>query len=125
MSEGLHQADRASRLRRYTTRVDGFVSAHADYAGGEFVTRPVVFEGSELVLNVSTSAAGGVNVDIQDDRGIPIEGFAMSDCHEVFGDSLERTVKWGGGKDLGALAGQPVRLRFLLKDADLYSLRFK
>ena len=125
MSEGLHQADRASRLRRYTTRVDGFVSAHADYAGGEFVTRPVVFEGSELVLNVSTSAAGGVNVDIQDDRGIPIEGFAMSDCHEVFGDSLERTVTWSGGKKLGDLAGKPVRLRFLLRDADLYSLRFR
>jgi hypothetical protein len=125
MSEGLHQADRASRLRRYTIRIDGFVSAHADYAGGEFVTRPVVFEGSELVLNVSTSAAGGVNVEIQDDRGIPIEGFSMSDCHEVFGDSLERTVTWGGGKNLGDLAGKTVRLRFLLKDADLYSLRFR
>jgi hypothetical protein len=125
MSEGLHQADRASRLRRYTIRIDGFVSAHADYAGGEFVTRPVVFEGSELVLNVSTSAAGGVNVEIQDDRGIPIEGFSMSDCHEVFGDSLERMVTWGGGKNLGDLAGKTVRLRFLLKDADLYSLRFR
>ena len=84
-----------------------------------------MFEGSELVLNVSTSAAGGVNVEVQDDRGIPIEGFSMSDCHEVFGDSLERTVTWGGGKNLGDLAGNPVRLRFVLKDADLYSLRFR
>jgi len=125
LSEAAHQADRPPRLRRHTLRVDGFVSAHAGFPGGEFVTRPVVFEGSELVLNVSTSAAGGVGVEVQDDRGIPIEGFALSDCHEVFGDALERTVTWGGGKDLGALAGQPVRLRFLLKDADLYSLRFK
>ena len=125
LSEAAHQADRPPRLRRYTLRIDGFVSAHAGFAGGEFVTRPVVFEGSELVLNVSTSAAGGVGVEIQDDRGIPIEGFSLSDCHEVFGDALERTVTWGGGMNLGALAGQPVRLRFLLKDADLYSLRFK
>jgi hypothetical protein len=85
----------------------------------------VIFEGSELVLNVSTSAAGGVGVEIQDDRGIPIEGFALSDCHQVFGDSLGRTVTWAGDKNLGDLAGTPVRLRFLLKDADLYSLRFK
>jgi hypothetical protein len=105
--------------------VDGFVSAHAGFGGGELITKPVVFEGSELVLNVSTSAAGGVGVEIQDHRGIPIEGFALSNCHEVFGDSLERTVTWDGGKNLSVLAGQPVRLRFLLKDADLFAFRFQ
>ena len=100
------------------------MSARAGMAGGEFVTRPLVFEGSELVLNVSTSAAGGVNVEIQDDRGIPVEGFSMYDCHEVFGDSLERAVKWGGGKDLGDLAGKPVRLRVRMRRARLYALQF-
>ncbi len=124
LGEAAHQTERPKRLRRYTLRVDGFVSAHAGFGGGEFITRPVVFDGSKLVLNVSTSAAGGVGVEVQDHRGIPIEGFALSDCHEVFGDFLERTVTWGGGKNLGALSGKPVRLRFLLKDSDLYSLRF-
>jgi len=33
-------------------------------------------------------------------------------------------VSWKSGADLGKLAGQTVRLRFELKDADLYSLQF-
>ncbi len=31
---------------------------------------------------------------------------------------------WVGGSDFGQLAGQTIRLRFEMKDADLYSLRF-
>ena len=33
-------------------------------------------------------------------------------------------VTWKSGADVSALSGRPVRLRFELKDADLYSLRF-
>ena len=52
-------------------------------------------------------------------------GFALADCHEVYGDDLERTVAWRGNPDVGALAGRPVRLRFEVRDADLYSFRFQ
>lgn len=45
------------------------------------------------------------------------------ECVEIFGDEIERTAAWTGG-DLSALAGKPVRLRFELKEADLYSIRF-
>jgi hypothetical protein len=44
---------------------------------------------------------------------------------EIIGDEIERPVYWQGGGELGALTGQPVRLRFVMKDADLYSLRFQ
>jgi hypothetical protein len=33
-------------------------------------------------------------------------------------------VEWRGGSDLSSLAGQPIRLRFWLKDADLFALQF-
>ena len=39
-------------------------------------------------------------------------------------DEIERAVTWRGNSDVGALAGRPVRLRFVMKDADLYSIRF-
>ena len=52
------------------------------------------------------------------------DGFRLEDCPEVFGDSIERVVSWNSGSDLSKLAGQPVRLRVVLKDADLYSFRF-
>jgi len=31
-------------------------------------------------------------------------------------------VKWSAGTGVSSLAGKPVRLRFELKDADLYSI---
>ena len=53
-------------LRRYTLRIDGFVSLHAPLVGGELVTKPLMFTGGRLLLNVSTSAAGAVRVEMQD-----------------------------------------------------------
>ena len=88
------------------------------------VTRPFAFEGGALSLNISTSAAGSARVELQDADGKPIEGYALSDCDEIYGDDLERMVMWKGRADVRALAGQAVRLRFALSDADLYSLQF-
>ena len=38
-------------IRRFSLRMDGFVSVHAGYAGGEFVNRPLAFTGEVLRLN--------------------------------------------------------------------------
>jgi hypothetical protein len=114
----------ANKLRRFTLRRDGFVSMHAPFAGGGFTTKLVTFRGDRLILNFSTSAAGTIRVEIQDADGKPIPGFALADCSEVFGDTLERTVTWKQGADVSKLAGQPVRLHFTLSDADLFSFRF-
>lgn len=114
----------SSQLRRYTLRIDGFVSIQAPMRGGQLVTKPLVFQGGRLLLNFATSAAGGIRVEIQDAEGQPFAGFALADSHEVFGDALDRPVTWKNGPDLKPLAGKPVRLRFELKDADLFAFRF-
>lgn len=124
-TEAYAQDDKGTRFRRYSLRIDGFVSVKAPLKGGELITRPIRFSGSELVLNLSTGAAGGAQVEIQDASGRPIEGYTLADCPEIFGDFLERVVAWKSGASVKQLAGRPVRLRFLLKDADLYSLRFR
>ncbi len=112
-------------LRRYALRIDGFASAHAPLSGGEMLTRPLSYAGGRLILNFATSAAGAIRVEIQHADGRPIEGFALSDCDEVFGDEIERPVTWRGGEsDVSSLAGRPIRLRFVMSDADLFSLRF-
>ncbi len=111
-------------LRRYTLRLDGFVSIHGPMRGGEFLSRPLKFTGSKLALNCATSAAGSVRVEIQDLDGKPHAIFSLADCPPHFGDTIERIVTWKNGTDVGSLAGRPVRLRFELKDADLYSFRF-
>ena len=112
-------------LRRYSLRVDGFVSLHATLAGGELVTRPLTFSGSQLHLNVSTSAAGTVRVELQDLDGSPLPGFSCADCDEIYGDDLDRAVSWKSNADVGTLAGKVVRLRFEVRDADIYSYRFQ
>ena len=116
---------KGTKLRRYTLRVDGFVAVTAPMAGGEIVTRPLVFQGGRLTLNFSTSAAGSIRVELQDAAGTPLDGFGLDDCSVIFGDELEREVRWKGGPDVSSLAGRPVRLRFELKDADLFALRFR
>ena len=113
-------------LRRHTIRLDGFVSVQAPASGGELVTRPLVFSGGELTLNFSASAAGSVRVEIlQDEEDLPLKGYTLDDCREVLGDDLERRVVWGENSDVSHLAGIPVRLRFQMRDADLYAFRFR
>lgn len=114
-----------NRLRRFSLRMDGFVSVHAPYAGGEFVTHPLVFEGGKLVINYSTSAAGSIRVEITDQNGQVIPGFELDKCPEIYGDEVEKAVEWSSSSELSSLSGQIIRLRFVLKDADLYSLRFE
>jgi len=143
---------KSSALRRYTLRLDGFVSVNAPMSGGELVTCPMTFSGDELRLNFSSSAVGGIRVELQDKSGAPIPGFALNDCQDVFGDSVDRVVTWTegaatggslganaptsfgqgsdsseqspGGADVSRLAGRPVRIRFVLKDADLFAFQF-
>lgn len=109
---------------RYTLRTDGFVSATASFDKGELVTKPIIFTGQKLTLNYSTTARGSVQVEIQDADGKPMPGFGLAECPEIIGDRIERDVAWTGSGTLSALAGKPVRLRFVMTEADLYSFRF-
>lgn len=120
-----HYAQETSHLSRYVLRVDGFISVHAPYAGGELLTKPFRFSGTELELNFESSAAGELRVELQDEAGQRIEGFGAKDCELIFGNDVERVVRWTGGRELASLAGKVVRMRVLMKDADLYSFRFR
>lgn len=116
---------RSSELRRYTLRLDGFVSIHAPMSGGEMITKPFTFSGKTLTMNFASSAAGGIRVEIQDALGQAVPGFTLADSEAHFGDSIRRPVVWTQGSDVSALAGKTVRLRFALQDADLYAIQFE
>lgn len=120
-----HYRHPTAHMVRATVRTDGFVSVNAGYGGGEFVTKPLTFEGKELVINYSTSAPGQVQVEVQDASGQAFPGFTLDDCPPIYGDEIERVVEWKGGSDLSSLAGKPIKLRVRMKDADLYSVRFR
>jgi len=113
------------RTRRHTCRLDGFVSLHASYEGGQILTKPLTFQGDALAVNFATSAAGSLRVQIEDADGHALSGWSLADCPEIYGDRIEHVVQWQGGSDVGALAGKPIRLRFALRDGDLYAFGFQ
>ena len=50
----------SAHVERLAMRLDGFVSAHANYRGGLLTTKPFLLDGTYMVLNFATSAAGGI-----------------------------------------------------------------
>ncbi len=118
-------AQPTAHLCRYSLRTDGFVSISAPYKGGTVVTKPFTFNGNEFEINYSTSAAGELRIEIQNENGSPIPGYTMDDSEVVIGNEIERIVQWKGKSDVKKLASQKIRLRIYMKDADLYSIRFK
>ena len=112
------------RLRRVSLRPWGFASVNAGHRGGEIVTKPFTFAGSELRINFSTSAVGSVAVEVQQPGGHPVAGLALDEMTPIYGDQLDATVVWNSKTELAAVAGRPIRLRFVLRDGDIYALRF-
>jgi len=118
-------AQPTAHLRRYSLRLDGFSSIKAPYSGGEMITRFFAFQGDQLVINYATSAAGEIKVEVQDQTGNPIAGYAENDSQEIIGNEVARVVAWKNGSSVKELAGKIIRLRFIMKDADLFSIHFE
>ena len=111
-------------VRRGVLRPDGFVSVYAPASGGEMMTAPIPCDGSMLVVNYSTSAAGSIRCEVQDATGKPIPGLTLADSFELFGDELAGVMRWRDDAGLRDLVGKNIRLRFVMKDADLYAVSF-
>ena len=118
-------AQPTAHLHRYSMRLDGFSSLSAPYKGGEMITKPFTFSGHELEINYSTSAAGEIRFELQDEKGLPIPGFTLEESQPVIGNEISRVVKWKEGSDLQSLVSKIVLLKVQMKDADLFSIRFR
>ena len=89
-----------------TLRRDGFASMQGP---GTLMTRPVVFSGSYLFVNLT----GEIRVELLDAAGKLIAA-----SQTVSGDSTRQRIELPG---LAAHAGQPVRFRFQLNRGSLYA----
>ncbi len=112
-------------LMRGVIRKQGYASLHAPgNAIGEVLTRPLVFTGSELLLNYATSAVGSVRVGLCDEAGRELADHAMQDSAVMYGNEFKQCVTWRGQSNISEFACRPVRLRLRLQDADVFALRF-
>ena len=113
----------SGRIYRTVQRLDGFVSASFSPKGGELLTPVITFEGTRLELNLDAGRGAG-RVEICDEGGTPVPGFAMADANEIHDDSVEHEVRWKAGPDVTRLQDRPIRLRFRMCNVKLYAFQF-
>jgi len=111
-------------ISRAVLRVDGFVSADAGYWGGTLITKPLVFSGDCLELNVDTGAGGSLLVEVQDFQGKPIPGFTQEDAQPVRGNYIVKQITWKEKNSVDELAGKLIKLKFIMRDTKLYAFQF-
>ena len=122
---GLGAAQDTTVLSRLVICRDGFVSVSAGQSVGEFITPTLKFAGRRLRVNVDTSATGIARIALLDSSGRSIPGHGLEDCDLIHtANEINRTVTWRGAADLPASAHGAVRLRFVLRNTELYAFQF-
>ena len=107
-----------ARIGLATIRLDGWCSLLAGYDGGTVLTRPMVLPRGELRVN-ARARWGAVTVEVLDEGGNPLPQAPRS--APVSADGVDLKVEWPGGAPPSSLQGRPVRLRFTIENAHLYS----
>lgn len=106
-----------------TLRRDGFVSMRAGKKEGYLTTERLTFDGKYLFVNADVrSRKARLAVELLDADGNVLPGYSRSECIVMRAeDSTKRMIAWKGHKDVAALAGKAVRVKFYLTDGDLYA----
>lgn len=112
------------RLGRVSFRMDGFISQCFSGKGGLLTTVPIKFGGDSIRVNADSSAGGELKLELLDESCAPIPGFTAAECEHLFGNYVDRTVKWKGEECLRKLNNRSIRLRFTGKATRLYSFSF-
>jgi len=106
---------------------DGFVCLESkEQESAEVVTRSLRFSGSKLCMNMRVAGAGPgeLKVEILDPAHFPVSGHTFEDADPLAKTGLDNVVTWNGNPDISRLAGRPVKLRFYLRNAKLFSFWF-
>jgi hypothetical protein len=116
-------------------RLDGFVSMEGYEPEGTLTPRRFLLEGDRLIVNarapekpwgarsVLDTPYGRLRVELLDAGMRVVSGYTAADCDPFTGDDVRHVVTWNDDPDLASVAGTPVRLRFHLNNAALYSFR--
>jgi hypothetical protein len=102
-------------------RLDGFCSMQAGKEEGSLTTREEALETPVVTINARTHAGGQVIAEIVDATGTPLAGFSRNECLPFQGDNVRHLMRWRTGAFTPQQQAVEKRLRFHLKDANLYS----
>ena len=109
-------------LLLHELRLDGFVYLEPPAGPGALTTRPLHLRGDRLTVNVQ-APHGLLRLQVTDSQCRPLAGYGYADCAGFTGDAQAWEPVWRGGRTIGALAGQVIRLEAELFNGRLYALR--
>lgn len=101
-----------------TLRKDGFASLDAKEQG-TLTTKRLAGVAGPLRINCA-AAAGSIRAEVLAADGKVIPGYSREDCDAIAADSIDAAVTWKSRRELPKTS-QPLRLRFILEQASLYS----
>ena len=109
------------RVGLATLRKDGFASLDAGENTGIVTTKLLKGLSGRLYVNCE-AADGDLRAEVLDADGKVIPGYSRRDCRAIHRNGIEQAITWKGRRALPR-SKQPLRLRFVLKRASLYSFR--
>lgn len=106
-----------------TLRRDGFISMNAGKEEGYLLTEPLSFDGKYFFVNADVKGKKStLAVELLNEDGTPIEGFTKKDCIAMKKmDKTKYQITWKNHRDLSTLQGKNIRVKFYLKEGDLYA----
>jgi hypothetical protein len=102
-------------------RLDGFCSLHAGVAEGSLISRREPLRTPYITINARTAADGYVAAELLDTANRVIPGFSRAECRPFTGDSVRHRLGWRSAALPPAQLTTETKIRFVLKNADLYS----
>lgn len=108
-----------------TIKPDRFIALESGAKESCLLTAAFMLSGSQLFVNAKVKRNGELRLEVLDDVGKPIKGFAGDDCLPVTGDDVAHRVVWRTGDEVSQLVGKRIRLRVHARHAQLYAISMK
>jgi len=118
--EGEHVKQNPMTIARASWPIDRLVALEAGQNEAVLETKLLTAPKGSLIVNADPTG-GYVTAEVLDAKGQVQPGFSSNKCLYMVDDALRFHLRWEG-KDLSQ-AAQPMRLRFKLKNAKLFSFQ--
>jgi len=120
--DGLHDEPRVNAaIGLATLRLDGFCSLRAGEREGWLISRREPSRTPEVTINARTAGDGYVTAELLNRRNRVLPGFSRQECLRFTGDAVRHVLRWKNATLDAAHAGPDYKIRFFLKQADLFS----
>lgn len=104
-----------------TLRLDGFCSMQAGRSEGSLISRRERLQVPRVTINARTGPYGYVAAEVLDRDNRVIPGFSRRECRVFSGDKVAHVLTWSTVAFPEAVVRSDKKLRFILRQADLYS----